>query len=122
MKKVIGSMVFIAVFAIAIVAKAQETQAPADGVRTATVKEMLIAGNYVYLLVVEEGEEVWLATTPHLVNDMNYGDVIEFLSEVEMVDFHSKGLDRTFASLWFVSRIQVKEDDATADAAEEKLL
>ncbi len=122
MKKVIGFMIIIATFAFVGLAKAQATQSLADDVRTATVREMLIAGNYAYLLVVEEDEEIWLATTPHLVNDIKYDDVIEFLSEVEMKDFHSKALDRTFASLWFVSRIRVKENDEAVDAAQEKLL
>ncbi len=95
---------------------AQETQPPTEGVRTATVKEMQIAGSYVYLLVMEEDKEVWLATSPGFINDISYGDVIEFYSEVEMQDFHSKGLDRTFDAIWFISRIRVKPDDTAEEA------
>ena len=104
---------------------AQETQQPVDPIRTATVKEMQIAGSYVYLLVVEdgeEGEEVWLATTPGFVKNIKYGDVVEFQAEVEMQDFHSNGLDRTFASLWFVSRIRVKQEDEMEADADENIL
>ena len=55
-----------------------------DGFRTATVKEMQTAGNYMYLRVVEEDEESWLATAPGFVTDIENGDVIEFLAEVGM--------------------------------------
>jgi hypothetical protein len=95
---------------------AQEAQSPEDGIRTATVKEMQIAGSYVYLLVVEQGEEAWLATSPGFIKDIKYGDDIEFIGEVEMQDFHSKALDRTFESIWFVAKIRVKPVD-TADAS-----
>ncbi len=122
MKKFIGFMAIITVFAFASLTQAEESRSPADGVRTASVKEMLIAGNYVYLLVVEEGEEIWLATAPHSVNNIKYGDIIEFLAEVEMQDFHSNGLNRTFDSLWFVSRIRIKQDDAIDGGAEEEIL
>ena len=91
---------------------AQETAEPASDIRTATVKEMQIAGSYVYLLVMVEDKEVWLATSPGFVKDISYGDVVEFYSEVEMQDFHSKALDRTFMSIWFVSNIRVKESAA----------
>ena len=39
---------------------------------TATVKEMQIAGSYVYLLVDEQGEDVWLATAPKIINNMQF--------------------------------------------------
>jgi hypothetical protein len=122
MKRIIILMLSMAIFASPAVLPAQEAQPSVDSTRIAIVKEMLIAGNYVYLLVVEEGEEIWLATGPHFVNNIKYGDIIEFLAEVEMQDFHSNGLDRTFASLWFVSRIRVKQDDATDGGTEEETL
>lgn len=122
MRKLIGFTAIITVFVFASLTQAQEPQSPADGVRTASVKEMLIAGSYVYLLVIEEGEEVWLATAPGFVKDIGYGDVVEFVGELEMRDFHSNGLNRTFASLWFVSRIRVKQVDAIEGGAEEQIL
>jgi len=100
--------------AFAGTALAQDSQSPEEAVRTATVKEMQIAGSYVYLLVLEGDKEVWLATSPGIVMDISYGDVVEFYGEVEMQDFHSKGLDRTFDSIWFIGKIRVKEEVATA--------
>jgi hypothetical protein len=112
LRKATALMLFIAAIAFSGHSATQEEQPPADSIRTATVKEMQIAGSYVYLLVVEQGEETWLATAPGFVKDIKYGDDIEFSSDVEMQDFHSKALNKTFDSLWFVSRIRLKKDDA----------
>jgi len=79
---------------------------------------MLTAGSYTYLLVVEQGNEFWLATAPNFAEEINEGDVVEYVGDVEMQDFHSKALDRTFASIWFVGQIRVKPDEATAEGAE----
>ena len=119
MKNAITVVLFVAAIAFSGLSASQEAQAPVDGIRTATVKEMQTAGNYVYLLVVEEGKESWLATTPGFVTDIKEGDVIEYLGEVEMQDFHSKALNRTFDSLWFVSQIRKRKDDATDGSASE---
>lgn len=119
MKNAITLMSLIVAIAFSGLSASQEAQAPVDGIRTATVKEMQTAGNYVYLFVVEEDGESWLATTPGFVTDIETGDVIEFLAEVEMQDFRSKALNRTFDSLWFVSRIRLKKDDAKGGSATE---
>lgn len=119
MKKIVTLMLFASALAFSGLLTAQEPQSPTNDIRTATVKEMQIAGSYVYLLVVEDGEEAWLATSPGFVKDIKYGDVIEFRGDVEMQDFHSKALDRTFASLWFVAQIRVVQDNVTEGSAEE---
>lgn len=118
-KKVITLWLLASALAFSGFLTAQETQTPADDIRTATVKEMQIAGSYVYLLVVEDDKEFWLATSPGFVKDIKYGDVIEFRSDMEMQDFHSNALDRTFASLWFVAQIRVVQDNVTEGSAEE---
>jgi len=110
--------ILLASLAFAGPALAQDTAEPANDLRTATVTEMQIAGSYVYLLVMEEDKEVWLATSPGFMKDISYGDVVEFYSEVEMQDFHSKGLDKTFDSIWFISQIRVKPEDTTEENAE----
>ena len=119
MKKLITLMLISAACALSGFSAAQEGQPLANDIHTATVKEMQIAGNYVYLLVVEDGEEAWLATSPEFIKDINYGDVIEYVGDVEMQDFHSKALDKTFETLVFVAQIRVKQDDAMESSAEE---
>lgn len=113
-------ILFILAITFSGLAATQEAPQPVDNIRTATVKEMQIAGSYVYLLVMEKGEEVWLATAPEFIKNIKYGDVVEFQTEVEMQDFHSSGLGKTFASLWFVSRIRVKQDDGMQGGAAQK--
>ena len=109
-------LVLLASLVFSGLTSAQDAQAPEEGARTASVKEMQIAGSYVYLLVMEEDKEVWLATTPGFIKGISYGDVVEFYAELEMQDFYSQGLDRTFDSIWFISRIRVKPDDAAEEA------
>jgi hypothetical protein len=111
--------ILLASLAFAGPAVAQDTAESAIDVRTATVTEMQIAGSYVYLRVMEGDKEVWLATSPGFIKDISYGDVVEFYSEVEMQDFHSKGLDRTFDSIWFISRIRVKPEETAEDSVAE---
>lgn len=111
-------VVLLAGLVLSLTAVAQDEVPSADDVRTATVQEMQIAGSYVYLRVDENGEEVWLATTPGFIKGISYGDVVEFYAEVEMQDFHSKGLDRTFDSIWFISRIRVKPEEGAEAASE----
>jgi len=110
--------VLLASLAFSGPAMTQETAEPTDPVRTATIQEMQIAGSYVYLRVDESGEEVWLATTPGFIKGISYGDVVEFQAEVEMQEFHSKGLDRTFESIWFISRIRVKSEEAAEEVSQ----
>ena len=119
MKKIITLMLITAAFTLSGFSAAQDAQGLTNDIRTATVKEMQIAGSYVYLLVVEDGEEAWLATSPEFIKDINYGDVIEYVGDVEMQDFHSKALDKTFETLVFVAQIRVKQDDAMESSAEE---
>ncbi len=115
-KKLVTHFLIVAALVFSGHAIAQEAASPEGGVRTATIKEMQIAGSYVYILAIEDGKEVWLSTSPGFVKDINYGDVVEFFGEVEMQNFHSKGLNRTFESLWFISKIRVKQsEEGTTD-------
>ena len=66
------------------------------------------AGKYIYLQLDEQGEETWLATQRLPVSP---GDTVEYLGGDMMQDFHSKGLDRTFESIRFVTRIRVLDRD-----------
>jgi len=63
------------------------------------------SGGYTYIEFEEEGKKFWVACpkTPVHVDDM-----IEFSRGMPMKDFHSKTLNRTFASILFVSYIKVE--------------
>ncbi|MDH3980707.1 MAG: hypothetical protein OEU91_09385 [Gammaproteobacteria bacterium] len=76
--------------------------------RIGTVTDTITAGQYIYLKLDEQGEETWLAT---LRLPVSAGDEVEYLGGDVMQEFYSKGLDRTFASIRFVTRIRVLDQD-----------
>ena len=66
------------------------------------VVEVIQASNYTYLQVDEDGEPYWIAVSK---GDFDEGDVIYHLTGMEMRDFESKELDRTFDVIYFVQDI-----------------
>ena len=75
---------------------------PAATEHTAVVQEVLQATSYTYLKVKEADKDYWIA-----INKMQIepGTTISFADTLEMNNFHSKDLDRTFDKIYFVSRI-----------------
>jgi hypothetical protein len=67
------------------------------GPATGTVVETISSGGYVYLKLEEQG--IWIAANTFAVSK---GDRIQYSGGMEMNDFHSKSLDRTFESIFFV--------------------
>lgn len=67
------------------------------GSGTGTVAEIIDVGNYTYLRLEEPG--IWIAASrlPAAV-----GDKVKFSGGMEMRNFHSRTLDRTFESIFFV--------------------
>jgi hypothetical protein len=70
-----------------------------QGAQTGTVAETMTAGGYVYIKLEEQG--TWLAANAFAVS---VGDKVRYSGGMEMNDFQSKALDRTFDSIWFVSQ------------------
>jgi hypothetical protein len=88
-----------------------------------TVEQVQNAGGYTYLLVEEDGESYWIAVSK---DDFEAGDKLYFTSFVEMKDFKSKELDKTFDQILFVDWIssepgQMKaEKESTSSASPHK--
>ena len=82
------------------------------GADKGTVAETMNAGGYTYIKVKESG--VWIATSTIEVSE---GDQVEYSGGAEMFNFHSKSLDRTFESIWFVQKAGVTGQDASRQAA-----
>ncbi|MBS4034905.1 MAG: hypothetical protein KGZ85_10595 [Ignavibacterium sp.] len=74
---------------------------------TVLVKERLDASDYSYLNVDETGKEYWIAIPQ---SEISAGDEISFSRYMEMKDFRSDKLDRTFESLLFVEDARRKGD------------
>ena len=83
--------------------KAPETLA--KGEHKAMVKEVLQANSYTYLKVDENGQQKWLAV---MKQEIKPGISIYFRPDLEMNNFNSKELKRTFDSIFFVSYISTE--------------
>ncbi len=69
------------------------------------VEEVIQTGSYTYLLVSEDGGTEWIAVSRM---DAKVNDILYYNSGLEMIDFRSKELQRTFGRLLLV---QVISDD-----------
>jgi hypothetical protein len=81
-------------------AKKQENRQP--NIKKIVVKEVLQAGGYTYLLGLNKNDEKWFATTSFKAE---IGKTYYFKNEMEMKDFESKELKRTFKSIYFVDKM-----------------
>ena len=77
---------------------------PAQLPQQGTVLDVISVPQYTYLQVNQGNETRWLAG-PSV--EVKKGDSVQFDNGMEMKDFHSKTLDRTFPSVLFVNRVLV---------------
>ena len=73
----------------------------APGVRTCTVKEIIQTSSYSYLRAMEGSKEIWLAIERQ---EVKKGETYYFIPDMEMPNFKSKELNRTFNSIFFVQK------------------
>lgn len=66
------------------------------------VSEVLQANSYTYLKVKENGNERWMAVTKQ---EIQPGEVFYYDEALQMTNFSSKDLDRTFDVIYFVNQI-----------------
>jgi len=72
---------------------------------TVKVEEAIHAKSYTYLRVREGEQEYWIATAKQPIEA---GMTLYYDQGMEMKDFASKELDRTFESIWFVGKMSGK--------------
>ncbi|MHC4204638.1 MAG: GW dipeptide domain-containing protein [Planctomycetota bacterium] len=86
--------------------KQQQEDTKQDGatvdVHTAVVQEVIQATSYTYLKVKEEDKEFWIAINKR---EIEVGAKVSFMGALEMNNFKSKDLNRTFDKIYFVNRI-----------------
>ena len=70
------------------------------------VEEVLQTSSYTYLLAEENGASQWLAT---LKLEASVGDTFYYKGGLDMVDFNSKELDKTFESVVFLEGLYTSE-------------
>jgi hypothetical protein len=66
------------------------------------VAEVVQGSTYTYLKVKENSSEKWIAVSRQ---DAAVGDVFYYDQELQMNNFHSKEINRTFETIYFVSNI-----------------
>jgi hypothetical protein len=81
---------------------APESQVP-SGRFVGNVTETMDAGNYTYVALERDGEQVWAAGPKTVVA---LGDEIAIGLEMRMDGFHSESLGRTFDAVYFVSELR----------------
>lgn len=81
------------------------------GMHNVLVEEKIDANNYTYLRVKENDNDYWVAVNKM---EINPGEYIIFSKSMEMKDFKSESLNRTFESILFV-------DDARKSESKEEL-
>lgn len=84
--------------------------------RAVIIEEMENAGDYTYLRVGEDGESYWIAVTRE---DFKPGETIYFSNFIEMKEFSSKELDRTFDQILFVDAISRQPGTVSGAGQEE---
>jgi len=82
---------------------APEAQLP----QKAKVLSTIDAAQYTYIEVTQNKKTLWLAATKVAVKK---GDVIRYDNGMEMTNFNSKTLNRTFPSVFFVNSVVVTKE------------
>lgn len=97
-------LISIALFVIGFTSSCQtdQTENKNPNLHKIEVTEVLGAGSYTYLKGKENDKEIWLAVT---AMDAKVGDVYYYEGAMEMTQFKSKELNRTFESVYFVEKI-----------------
>jgi len=79
--------------------KADENLAP--NVHKVTAEEVIQTSGYTYLRVSEDRKEIWIAIARQ---EVEKGKFYYYIPSIEMTDFVSKELKRTFKSIFFVDK------------------
>jgi len=77
------------------------------------VLETVDASNYTYLRVDENGKEYWIAA-PQMTAQV--GGTLYYRGGMEMLNFESKSLNRTFAKILFVDKVSSSADGGVMEA------
>ena len=62
------------------------------------VVETMHGGGYTYVCIQSDGQKQWAAMPP---TEVNIGDLVEITPSMEMRNFRSKAVGRTFDSIYF---------------------
>ncbi|MEF9426042.1 MAG: hypothetical protein L0956_02295 [Candidatus Mariimomonas ferrooxydans] len=106
------STLFLTLFFSISDASPKDTKSSEQKPHIGTVTFTQTTGNYAYIKLDEHGKEVWLATQPL---NVSVGDKVEYMGGYAMKNFHSKGMEKTFDSIFFTDRIMILNKDSLKD-------
>jgi len=86
---------------------------------TILVKEVIQAKSYTYLFVTEGSQEYWIATAKQ---PLEAGMTLYYDQGLEMKNFTSKEIDRTFDSIFFVGQMRGTSSAAAATSGGNKVM
>lgn len=81
--------------------------------KTGIVSETIGVESYTYIRINQKDQDIWLASTPIEVSN---GDQVRYSGDIQMNDFYSKSLERTFPVILFVNQIEVVSPDGMETA------
>lgn len=102
--------ILLAVFAIVLIGCVEEKKSELSQDTTVVnskyhpveVVDVIPGGGYIYIKALENNDTIWLATTPA---KLVVGETYYYTEVMEMVNFKSKELDRTFDKIYFLDRL-----------------
>jgi hypothetical protein len=86
---------------------------------TILVKEVIQANSYTYLFVAEGDQEYWIATAKQ---PLDVGMTLYYDMGLEMKDFTSKEVDRTFDTIYFVGQLRGTSSAAASGMSGKKAM
>lgn len=85
--------------------KTQNTAVEQTAAHTVTVQEVIQVTSYSYLKVKEDDKEYWMAFAK---GNFDVGQVLTYDRAMEMKNFSSSELDKTFETIYFVDNLEQK--------------
>ncbi len=101
------------VFIFAACEKEQQAVSSMDATHQVVVQEVLQSTAYTYVQVEENGQSRWIAVTKQ---DVQEGETLFYSGGLEMNDFESKDLNRTFETIYFVDKLSREPVQPTGQA------
>lgn len=86
------------------------TKVDMNGLHKATAEEVLHVKEYSYIRMMENGVEMWIAAP---ITEIEVGKTYYFGKVMEMKNFESKELNKTFESVYFVEKVSATEASIT---------
>ncbi|MHB8578650.1 MAG: hypothetical protein ACYDA4_02175 [Ignavibacteriaceae bacterium] len=118
MKRIFLVIAVLGLFGLTSCSKKNESNQPVQnlpaGTHAVKVLDNMDAAGYTYLQVDENGNQYWIAAPQTPVNK---GEIVYYTQGMEMKNFHSNTLNRTFDSIFFVQSISKEPSNNPVAAA-----